>query len=274
MKKFNWQIFISLNLFFTFLLMLLSGLILYLKPEGTVARWLDWKILGVEKTGWEALHTVFSFLFLVFALFHILKIHVFNLRSYFFNNRTSGRKRELYISLAITFVFLLGTVLYLPPFDWIFQGGNALSDQWAEEVVVENESVEPRQSLLEVGTSLGLDRQELLDWKQQEGMEALSMEKSLVDNAPKARLTPYALYQKLEQFSSQAEETGEGQIYKSITLEEMAVILDVETQRILQYLADRYDMDNLPAQTNLYRVSQMTDTPASAIKEQMVKAFS
>jgi len=273
MKKFNWQVFISLNLFFTFLLMLLSGLILYLKPEGTVARWLDWKILGVEKSGWESLHTVFSFLFVAFALFHMLKIHLFNLRSYFFNNRNSGRKRELYSSLAITIVFLFGTVLYVPPIDWIYQAGNAFSDQWADEVVVENESIEPRQSLVEVGAALGMDRKELLDWKRKEGMQALSMDQSLMENASKVRLTPYALYQKLERFSNHEEKKEGPDIYKSITLEEMAVILDVETKIIRQYLADRYDLDDLTAQTSLYRVSQMTDLPPSAIKGQVVKSL-
>ena len=272
MKKFNWQIFISLNLFFTFLLMLLSGLILYLKPEGTVARWLDWKMLGVEKSGWESMHTVFSFLFMAFALFHMLKIHLFNLSSYFFNNR-SGRKRELYGSLAITVVFLVGTVFYLPPFDWIYQGGNALSDQWATEVTVENESIEPRQTMLEVGSALGLDRKELQDWKKQQGMGSLSLEGSLVENAPQVGLTPYALYKKLEEFSGHDGDIGSRHIYKTITVEEMATILDVETAIIKDYLTDRYELGNLPGQTSLYSISQMTEVSPSQIKTQMVRAF-
>jgi hypothetical protein len=272
MKKFNWQVFISLNLFFTFLLMLLSGLILYLKPEGTVARWLDWKMLGVEKSGWESMHTVFSFLFMAFALFHMLKVHLLNLSSYFFNNR-SGRKRELYGSLAITVVFLVGTVFYLPPFDWIYQGGNALSDQWAKEVVVKNESIEPRQSILKVGSALGLDRKELQKWKKQEGMGTLSLEGSLVKNAPRVGLTPYTLYKKLKDFPGHDGDTGSQHIYKTITLEEMAAILDVETATIRNYLTDRYELSNLPEQTSLYRVSEMTDVSPSQIKTQMVRAL-
>jgi hypothetical protein len=272
MKKFNWQIFISLNLFFTFLLMLLSGVILYLKPEGTVARWLDWQILGVEKSGWESMHTVFSFLFMAFALLHMLKIHLFNLSSYFFNNR-SGRKRELYGSLVITAVFLIGTLFYLPPVDWIYQGGNALSDQWAEEVRVENESIEPRQSLVEVGSAIGLDREELLNWKKQGGMGALSLEESLVDNAPRVGLTPYALYKKLEDFSGRDGDTGHQHLYETITLEEIAVILDVETAVIQDYLTDRYDLSDLPAQTSLYNVSERTQVSPSAIKDQIVSGL-
>lgn len=140
MRSFNRQVFISFNLLFTFTVMTVSGIILYFKPEGSIARWLGWEIWGLTKSGWEALHTVFSFLFLVFVILHIVKIHLGLIRLYFLNRKTKGTFREMSIALIISVVFLTGTVFSIPPFHLIFKAGNYLSDSWNNQVEIKHEA--------------------------------------------------------------------------------------------------------------------------------------
>jgi hypothetical protein len=37
---------------FGFLIMALTGLILYIMPAGRVAYWIHWEMIGLSKTGW------------------------------------------------------------------------------------------------------------------------------------------------------------------------------------------------------------------------------
>lgn len=270
MRRFNWQIFISFNLLFTFVLMLLSGLILYFKPEGTVARWLDWKILGVDKSGWESLHTVFSFLFLAFALFHILRIHLRNLRAYMLNYKPRGFRRELYVSLVISVVFLAGTLMYLPPFHLIYQAGNALSDEWAGMVQVESETIVPRHSLEKVATELGMDSKSLKEWMSRQDMEKLSSRATLMEHAENLGITPYTLYERMRSAANQSSYEAEKKIYRTITLEEVAWLYGVEIERIQNYLAQKYDLNRLPAESSLYDISRKAQQTPRDIKRQIL----
>jgi len=271
MKRFNWQIFISFNLLFTFLIMSVSGLILYFKPEGSIARWLDWHILGLGKSGWESLHTVFSFLFLAFALFHILKIHLFNLRAYIVKYKPARFHRELYISLLITAVFLVGTALYLPPFPLVYEGGTFLSEQWAKLVEVEHESVGPRQSLEEVGAELGLDSAGIRQWQAEQDLGDLSMDASLMDNAERNGLTPQGLYDKMTKARQRDITDTNRKIYKNITITEMAVILEVEPEKIQELIRKHYGKDSVPFNCDLLQISGMVDQPPDKVKDLIMK---
>ena len=271
MRKINWQIFISLNLLFTFVLMLLSGLILYFKPEGTVARWLDWKILGVDKSGWESLHTVFSFIFLAFALFHILKVHLKNIRAYMLNYKPRGGRRELYISLLISFLFLMGTLLYLPPFHMIYQAGNILSDQWAGMVQVENETVEPRQSIEDIAKEIGMDSKRLNQWMSRRDMGKLSSSASLMAHAENLNITPYDLYQRMRSAVSYGTDGADNKIYRNITLEQVALIFEVEVSGIQNYLLTKYDLNRVAPDSSLYEIARKTGQTPRQVKLQILE---
>ena len=50
-NKFNWQSFISIGLLISFLVMLISGVVLYIAPEGSLSRWIGWDVFSLTKTG-------------------------------------------------------------------------------------------------------------------------------------------------------------------------------------------------------------------------------
>ncbi len=135
MEKFQWQVFISLMLLFVFLGLVLSGVVLYVAPEGSLARWIDWQALGLGKKDWESLHTVLSFLFVFASLMHILWINGALLLHYFRGSMFGQKPIELMVSIAVFVLIIALTVSPFRPLTAIYEGGNYLSDSWEKEVV-------------------------------------------------------------------------------------------------------------------------------------------
>ena len=66
-RRFRIRVFVSFGIMFSFLVSALAGIVLYFRPEGSLASWTRWQALGIDKKGWEGVHTVTVVLFLVFA---------------------------------------------------------------------------------------------------------------------------------------------------------------------------------------------------------------
>jgi len=52
---------IDLFLFYSTLIIIISGIVLYIMPHGRVAYFTGWKFLGIDKDGWDNLHVIFGF---------------------------------------------------------------------------------------------------------------------------------------------------------------------------------------------------------------------
>jgi hypothetical protein len=131
-KKFSWRVFSSFGLTYSFILIVLTGVVLYIAPAGRVSRWIRWELTWLDRTEWIAVHTVFSYVFIGFACFHLL---VFNWKAFlsYLKRKASGanhKTRELFWASTITIVVFLGTVLHLPPFGTVMDAGNYLSGLW------------------------------------------------------------------------------------------------------------------------------------------------
>ena len=87
-KPFRLRNFISLLITFSGLVMIVSGLVLYVVPEGRVAYWTNWKLFGLTKTAWGSVHTNLSFVFFIALFFHlyynwrVLKAYLNRITSY------------------------------------------------------------------------------------------------------------------------------------------------------------------------------------------------
>ena len=134
-NKFNWQSFISIGLLFSFILMLLSGVILYIAPEGSLSRWIQWSVLSLSKKQWEQQHTVFSYLFIFFTILHIFKINWMILISYFKSRNLKFRHyREIAMAFVITLMVFVGTALNWGPFNTVVEWGANISDSHSKGV--------------------------------------------------------------------------------------------------------------------------------------------
>lgn len=146
-NKFSWRAFISFGLTYSFIIIIISGIILYMSPPGRYANWVNWKILGSTKAGWQALHTVFSFTFVILSVFHLFTINWKTFLSYLKSKKQSGvnKKWEFYISTVLILVFSFGIIYSIPPFKSVMDFGKYLTESWEK---VEDEPPIPHAELL------------------------------------------------------------------------------------------------------------------------------
>ena len=117
---FSWRALTSMCLSVVFVVMVVSGVILFLAPSTRVAREVNWQVWRLAKGDWQNLHLVFSVLFLVVAIVHT----AFNWRPMlnYLKMRAAERcgiRWEWLVALALGTLIWAGTHSKLPPFSWL-----------------------------------------------------------------------------------------------------------------------------------------------------------
>lgn len=187
--------FISLVLFLSFVLLAFSGLALYLRPEGSIAHWTGWSMLGINKKGWEGVHTFFCITFLLAVAVHLVfnwKPIVCYLSGGIDTNR--GIRRELVAAVGLVIIVLALAILRIPPASKIMEWRSAIKNGTA---VVEIQAPEPdfeKRSLKEISAFLGISTDQISRILKTEGMVVMSPDDSLEKIARQNRLSPQRLY--------------------------------------------------------------------------------
>ena len=119
----------SLTLIVSFMLLILTSLVLYVVPEGRVAYWSDWRWLWLSKSQWGDIHTNSGFLFLAAGLVHLC----YNWKpmvSYLKNRAKQVRlfAPGMVIALLINLVVVAGTRFQIPPFRSILDFGHSFKE--------------------------------------------------------------------------------------------------------------------------------------------------
>jgi len=119
----------SLTSLLTFILIVLTSVILYIVPQGRVAYWADWRLWGLTKVQWGNIHTINGLLFLLAMFLHIY----YNWKPIvsYLKNKTKALKiftKEFNVALVITLVFTFGTLGEIPPFQWVLDLGDSIKD--------------------------------------------------------------------------------------------------------------------------------------------------
>ncbi len=148
-NKFSWKSFISFGLTYLFIILLVSGIMLFAAPPGRYAHWVNWKILGFTKDDWGAIHIVFSFTFIILSIFHLFVINWKSFLLYLRSKKKKGinKNREFYWSTILTLVFFFGIIFSVPPFKYVVDFGEYLTESWEQ---VENEPPIPHAELLTI----------------------------------------------------------------------------------------------------------------------------
>ena len=108
---------------FSFLVMLLSGLLLYVAPKGRLAQQIDWHLLGLGRDGWEGLHIATSLLFAGFVLWHFLvhfRVYTVLLGGTPLHPR--GHRNEAWLALAALVFLGVAALMAWPPSSWLIEG--------------------------------------------------------------------------------------------------------------------------------------------------------
>ncbi len=123
--------FASLLTTFSFIVMSMSGVLLFIVPQGRIAEWTDWRMLGLSKSQWGDIHITISLMFLLAGAWHIW-LNWRTLLNYFTAKRETGlmMARELIISGVVTMFVIVGAVYQVPPLSYVLTLNNAIKQAW------------------------------------------------------------------------------------------------------------------------------------------------
>jgi hypothetical protein len=134
-KPFSVRGFTSLLLVLCMMMLLASGLALYVAPRGRVANFTSWTALSLSRQQWAAVHINASILFGVVTSTHLV-MNWSRLVGYM-KKRAKPEihmKRELASAVAVACVIIAGTVLELPPISIPVEFKYDLRDAWEQRI--------------------------------------------------------------------------------------------------------------------------------------------
>jgi hypothetical protein len=131
-RKFNLRSFTSFSLVISTIIMSWSGFILYIAPPGRIANWGTWKLMLFTKTEWQALHTIFSYLFFILVIIHLFFVNWRSFLTYFKSKLRAGlnKKWELGTAVILSGVFFIGTLRNWTPFEPVMTFGEKVKESW------------------------------------------------------------------------------------------------------------------------------------------------
>jgi len=139
-KSFNWRAFVSFGLFISFVILLVSGVILYVGPSGKGGSGMVWEIIGLTKQEWQKQHIIFGFTFSILSLFHLLAMNWKAFFSYLKAKTTAGFNQaiEMAVIVVLSLFFGIGTQFEIKPFSSILNFGKTISKSWDGSKVQES----------------------------------------------------------------------------------------------------------------------------------------
>jgi hypothetical protein len=113
----------------SFLLMVLTSIVLYIVPQGRVAYWADWRLWGLSKSDWGNIHINMCFVFLIALFLHIY----YNWKAIISYLKDKARRMKVFtsdfnVALIVTVIAALGTYLMVPPFSWVITLSEQIKD--------------------------------------------------------------------------------------------------------------------------------------------------
>jgi predicted DNA-binding protein YlxM (UPF0122 family) len=230
----------SLTTLLSFILLLFTSFILYVAPQGKVAYWANWKLLGIGKEPWAALHTNLGILFVVAGIIHT----VLNWKAITAYLKKAQKIKiftgDFNLALAITLFVTLVTFFELPPLHSIQKLNESLKDAAADKYG------DPPYGHAEVSTlstfckRLGFPLDESIQKLQAANLKAVSAEATLAEIAEANDLPPQAIYNLInatpegeaKTATPQTPLTGVGRL----TLQEVCTAYGLNTEQVIQAL--------------------------------------
>ena len=123
-----------MTMFVSFILLVLTSIILYIVPHGRVAYWADWHLWGLTKSEWGNLHINLGFLFLLAGCLHIF-YNWAPIKAYMKNK---SRELKVFtpsfnIALLLTLIVGIGTYLEIPPMSSVIHLSESFKDSASEK---------------------------------------------------------------------------------------------------------------------------------------------
>jgi len=189
----------------SFVVLTLTGLVLYVVPHGRVAYWAHWSLAGMEKEQWAWVHMMFGGVFIVTGILHLY----FNWKPFkkYLAERSQGRvqiKQEVVVSLLLTAAIFSLSVFNLPPASWVFELNQTIKGSWVTHPDLEPPFGHAEEvSLAGMAKRMDLDLEPALAALKEMGIRFDSQRDSLERIARANGITPMTVYAVIRRFERQ-----------------------------------------------------------------------
>ena len=186
----------SLIVITSFLIMTITGIVLYFAPHGRVAFWVIWHFAWLTKTDWANIHIVSSIVFAIAGSFHIY----FNwkpLINYFAGKleSTLQYRKELAASILLSVFIIVGSIHTLPPFNYVIDFGEYLKGIWVESIDYEPPYGHAEESSLKIlAKKMDIDLEGAGRELKVRGIDFHSVKDKVKDIAIKNNITPMDVF--------------------------------------------------------------------------------
>ncbi len=209
---FKFRGFVSLLTTASFLISLVSGIVLYFTPQGKIANWTNWTFWGLDKHTWGALHINSSLIFFIIILVHIY--YNWKLLWSYIKKRaqtTINLKMELALVLLFSIYLVVASIQNVQPFKQIMDWNEGMKEYWAHRMdaqppVPHAEDFTVAQFCQAVNIPLD-DFQKIMlskGW-------SFSPEQTIQDIAKSNNIAPAAIYESVRSKNNLSERNGNGQ---------------------------------------------------------------
>lgn len=187
---------ISLISFFAIIVLSLTSIILYLVPQGRVAYWADWTLLGLSKDQWGDIHICTGVLFLFASILHIW-LNWKLITAYLKKKASTANfsSTAFFISIIITLYVVIGSLTGLPPMRQVLDFSAHLKTQGEMKYGNPPYGHAELSSLTVFCKRMELDLEKAVDSIKKADIELESPAQSFKAIAHEAGLTPKELYE-------------------------------------------------------------------------------
>jgi hypothetical protein len=276
--------FVSVLLLFSFCIMAFTGIILFITPPGRVAHWIGWKMIGLGKEQWAAVHIMFSITVIVVSILH-LYLNFKPMMNYF-KDRISKKftiKMEWLAAALVCFAIFLGSVAVIPPFSSIMDVNNNIKFSWEKPSEKAPLPHAETMTLADLAKKTDLDLDSMITNLNNAQIKPAKPDTVLKQLAKKYKMTPMQVYsiaigQKntsgeaktaiSEDGSCQGQKKGLGKMTLKQLCEQENIDVEVAIKRLEAAEIIATGSDNLrvladKALTNPGRIAEIVTTPAN-----------
>ncbi len=174
-----------------------SGFILYVAPPGRIANWGSWQLMLFTKSEWQALHTIFSYLFFILAIIHLFFVNWRTFITYIKSKIKSGlnKKWELIGSLILSGFIFIGTLRAWIPFGPVMTFGEKVKGNWEKTYSGAPVAHTEENTMEKIASSFKATNEEVISTLATNNIKVRSMDLTLKTVASENNTVPSKIYE-------------------------------------------------------------------------------
>ena len=202
----------SLTMLISFVLCILTSVILYIIPHGRIAFWSHWQLWGLSKTQWGELHLNLGILLLLAGFLHVY----YNWKPITAYLKNKSKQMKVFtvnfnVALILTLIVGFGTYFQIPPMSTIINISESIKDAASIKYGEPPYGHAELSSLKKFAKKADLDLSKSITLLRQASIQFENETQTINDIARANNLTPKQVYEIIKPVTQKKNNEGHGE---------------------------------------------------------------